>query len=163
MTLPAWTELDKAEKRIAELESKLDTVERDFQESYASAAKWQGLAVEYHAKLERRAKDVEDALQISRDLIAERDAAESRLDAAEKRARDYVKAVDSAFNCVSYHNYEEAYKVLREARLQAVNESLIGAVVERQTTVTAHIHDFKPSGLVPNERVCSCGQYYVER
>lgn len=55
-----------------------------------------------------------------------------RLEAADKRAKDYVKAIDSAFNCVSYHNYDEAYKVLRDARLDAINQSLLGVVERRE-------------------------------
>lgn len=91
-------------------------------------------------------------------------ASESRLEAADKRAKDYVKAIDSAFNCVSYHNYDEAYKVLRDARLDAVNQSLLG-VVERQKNLMPCVECEKmvepPFAPKPKDRVI-CGEC-VER
>ncbi len=55
-----------------------------------------------------------------------------------------------------------SFEKWRPSVMKVTADAILASGVETQrTNATAHVHNFKPSGLVPGEMVCACGNYYV--
>jgi len=88
-------------------------------------------------------------------------AAKSGLDDALMRLREAVAwfdVVKSKHDTVALIHLADDWP---DYWLKITRDLLGGAVEIGATNVTAHVHNHRPSGLVPGEMVCSCGHYYV--